>query len=53
MIRIPGIEVKNGESLKKYTLNTKSVNDDNVIDNNYDIDSKEILNDSQNADSKE
>ena len=23
--------------MKKYTLNTKSVNDDNVIDNNYDI----------------
>jgi hypothetical protein len=39
--------------LRKYTLNTKSVNDDNVIDNNYDIDSKEILIDSQNADSKE
>ena len=39
--------------MKKYTLNSKSVNDDNVNDYNYDIDSKEVLLDSQNADSKE
>ena len=39
--------------MKKYTLNSKSVNDDNVNDFNYDIDSKEVLLDNQNADSKE
>lgn len=38
------IKLQNGTNLQKlYTLNTKSVYDENVIDTNYDFESREMF----------